>query len=411
LDVQYGVGRQEVTNGHLIFEGEATMKLASRMNRLGTETAFEVLVRARSLEAQGKEVIHLEIGEPDFDTPQNIVEAGVAALRGGWTHYGPSAGLPELREAIAREITRSRGLPCQPEQVVVTPGGKPIMFFVILALAEEGDEVIYPNPGFPIYESMINFVGARPVPIPLREEREFRFDVEEFRSLITPRTRLVIINSPHNPTGSVLDKEDLQEIARLAVEHDFWVLSDEIYGRILYEGQHYSIATFPGMAERTIILDGFSKTYAMTGWRIGYGVMPEALAVHIARLMTNSNSCTASFTQRAAIEALTGPQDSVDRMVAEFRRRRDLIVEGLNALRGVSCLRPKGAFYVFPNIKGTGRSSREMADYLLYEAGVATLSGTAFGEYGEGYLRLSYANSLENLQKALERMEKALARL
>jgi aspartate/methionine/tyrosine aminotransferase len=381
------------------------------MGRLGTETAFEVLAKARALEAQGKEVVHLEIGEPDFDTPRNIVDAGVAALQGGWTHYGPSAGLPELRAAIAKHISETRGVNYTADNVVVTPGGKPIMFYVIMAMAEEGDEVIYPNPGFPIYESMINFMGAKAVPIPLREERDFCFSIDEFRSLITPRTRLVIINSPQNPTGSVLCKEDLQEIARLAVKHDFWVLADEIYGHILYEGEHHSISAFPGMPERTIILDGFSKTYAMTGWRIGYGVMPLELVPHISRLMTNSNSCTASFTQRAALEALTGPQDDAYRMVAEFKRRRDVIVDGLNAIKGITCLRPKGAFYVFPNIKGTGKTSREIADYLLYEAGVATLSGTAFGAYGEGYLRLSYANSVENIQKALKRIEAAVARL
>jgi aspartate aminotransferase len=387
------------------------MKLAARMGRLGTETAFEVLAKARALEAKGKEVIHLEIGEPDFDTPKNIVDAGVAALKGGYTHYGPSAGLPDLKAAIAKDVSDSRGIAYKPDQVVVTPGGKPIMFYVIMAMADEGDEVIYPNPGFPIYESMINFVGAKAVPIPLREEREFCFDIEEFRSLITPRTKLVIINSPENPTGSVLCEDDLREIARLAVKHDFWVLSDEIYGRTLYEGKFQSITAYPGMPERTIILDGFSKTYAMTGWRIGYGVMPDELAPHISRLMTNSNSCTATFTQRAALEALTGPQDDSYKMVAEFKVRRDVIVDGLNAIPGITCLRPKGAFYVFPNIKGLGKTSKEIADYLLYEGGVAALSGTAFGAYGEGYLRFSYANSVANIQKALKWIGAAVARL
>ncbi len=387
------------------------MKLASRMGRLGTETAFEVLAKARALEAQGKEIIHLEIGEPDFDTPKNIVNAGVAALQSGWTHYGPSNGLPELRAAIAKDVSDTRGVPYTADQVVVTPGGKPIMFYIIMAMAEEGDEVLYPNPGFPIYESMINFVGATAVPVPLREEREFRIDLDEFRSLITPKTRLAIINSPHNPTGGVLSKDDLKEIARLAVKHDFWVLTDEIYGRCLYDGTADSITGFPGMPERTIVLDGFSKTYAMTGWRIGYGVMPLELAPHISRLMTNSNSCTASFTQRAALEALTGPQDEAYRMVTEFKHRRDVIVDGLNAIPGISCLRPRGAFYVFPNVRKLGKSSREVADHLLYQGGVAALSGTAFGKYGEGYLRLSYANSVENIQKALARIKTAVATL
>jgi aspartate aminotransferase len=319
----------------------------------------------------------------------------------------PAAGIPALREAIADYIRRTRGIPVGPEHVVVVPGGKPIMFFAILALVEEGDEVIYPNPGFPIYESMIRFVGARPVPLRLRMENEFRVDVEELARLITPRTRMLILNSPANPTGGVLTREDLEAIAELCLKHDLVVLSDEIYSRILYEGEHISIASFPGMLERTIILDGFSKTYAMTGWRLGYGVMPEPLAEAVTRLMINSNSCTAAFTQIAGIAALTGPQDEVDRMVAAFRERREVMVEGLNRLPGFRCLKPKGAFYAFPNIEGTGMSSRELAHYLLEEAGVAVLSGTAFGEYGEGFLRLSFANSIENIQKALERIEKA----
>jgi aspartate/methionine/tyrosine aminotransferase len=387
------------------------MRLAERMSRLGTETAFEVLARAKALEAQGREIIHLEIGEPDFDTPAHIKAAAVRALEEGWTHYTPAAGIPALREAIADYIRRTRGIPVGPENVVVVPGGKPIMFFAILALVEEGDEVIYPNPGFPIYESMIRFVGARPVPLRLRMENEFRVDVEELARLITPRTRMLILNSPANPTGGVLTREDLEAIAELCLKHDLVVLSDEIYSRILYEGEHISIASFPGMLERTIILDGFSKTYAMTGWRLGYGVMPEPLAEAVTRLMINSNSCTAAFTQIAGIAALTGPQDEVDRMVAAFRERREVMVEGLNRLPGFRCLKPKGAFYAFPNIEGTGMSSRELAHYLLEEAGVAVLSGTAFGEYGEGFLRLSFANSIENIQKALERIEKALQRL
>ncbi|HEY8446679.1 MAG TPA: pyridoxal phosphate-dependent aminotransferase [Thermomicrobiales bacterium] len=384
------------------------MRLATRMGRLGTETAFEVLVRARALEAAGRDVVHLEIGEPDFDTPANIIEAGCHALRTGWTHYGPAAGLPELREAIANYLNRSRGTSYGPEHIVVTPGGKPIMFFTILALLESGDEAIYPNPGFPIYESMINFTGATPVPIPLREEREFALDVEELASLITPRTKLLIINSPGNPTGGVLSREDLAAIAELAVKHDLVVLADEIYSEILYEGEHVSIATMPGMAERTIILDGFSKTYAMTGWRLGYGAMPADFAEQVAKLMVNSVSCTSMAVQRAGIEALTGPQDEVRTMVDAFRRRRDLIVDGLNAIPGIRCLRPKGAFYVFPNITGTGMTSKQFADHLLNEHGVAALAGTSFGQYGEGYLRLSYANSEENLKKALERIEAAV---
>jgi aspartate aminotransferase len=387
------------------------MKLAERMGRLGTETAFEVLARARALEERGVNVIHLEIGEPDFDTPAHIVEAGVAALRSGETHYSPSAGISELRESIARFAGRRRGLTFSPEQVVVTPGGKPIMFFAILALAEKGDEVIYPDPGFPIYESMIRFVGATPVPLPLREQNGFRLDVDELASKITPRTRLLILNSPQNPTGSVLQYSELAGIAELAVRHDLVVLSDEIYSEILYEGTHISIATFPGMAERTIILDGFSKTYAMTGWRLGYGIMPVELAPHITRLVTNSVSCTATAVQRAGIAALEGPQDDVRRMVEEFRRRRQVIVDGLNQIPRLRCATPAGAFYAFPYVGDVGMDCRAFADYLLTEAGVATLAGTSFGAHGEGYLRLSYANSIPNLQTALERIEWAIKRL
>lgn len=384
------------------------MKLATRMSRLGTETAFEVLVRARALEAQGMDVIHLEVGEPDFDTPANVVEAGAQALRDGWTNYGPSAGQPDLRQAIVDYINSARGLDYGPENVVVTPGGKPIMFFTIMALLEAGDDAIYPDPGFPIYRSMIDFVGARAIPAPLREENDFRLDIDELETLITPSTKLLIINSPGNPTGGVLTRSDLERIAKLAVEHDLMVLADEIYAEILFEGEHVSIASFPGMKERTIILDGFSKTYAMTGWRLGYGVMPVELADLVSKLMVNSVSCTASAVQRAGLEALTGPQDAVKEMVAAFEKRRDLIVDGLNAIPGITCRTPKGAFYVFPNISGTGMSSKEFADKLLNDYGVAALSGTAFGEYGEGYLRLSYANSEENLKRALDRIAEAV---
>ena len=380
------------------------MRLASRMSRLGTETAFEVLARARVLEAEGMDVIHLEIGEPDFDTPENVVRAGVDALGGGFTHYGPSPGLPDVRARIAREVADTRGISVSGDNVVVTPGGKPIMFFVLLALAEHGDEVLYPNPGFPIYESMINFAGAEAVPMPLREDRDFNVDVDEVAAQITPATKLMIINSPNNPCGSVMSREELRALAELAVERDVLVLADEIYSRFLYEGEHHSITAFPGMTERTIILDGFSKTYAMTGWRLGYGVMPLELVEPISRLVTNSVSCTASFTQMAAIEALDGPQDDAHGMVAEFKRRRDLIVNGLNAIPGIRCPMPKGAFYVFPNVEGTGLGSAELADRLLQEAGVACLSGESFGEYGKGHVRFSFANSAENIQKALDRI-------
>ena len=381
------------------------LRLASRMSRLGTETAFEVLNRARALEKQGKEVIHLEIGEPDFDTPANVIEAAVGALHKGWTHYGPAAGLPDLRQTIADYVSRTRRVPVSSDEVVVVPGGKPIIFFTILALIDEGDEVIYPNPGFPIYESMINYVGGRAIPIPLREERDFSIDVKELASLITGRTKLIILNSPHNPTGGVLTRKDILAIAEAIGDRNIMVLSDEIYSRLIYEGEDFSIMSVPGFKERTILLDGFSKTYAMTGWRMGYGVMRPDLATHISRLMTNSNSCTASFTQVAGIEALRGDQSSVDKMNAEFRRRRDVFVAGLNKIKGFSCRVPKGAFYAFPNITKTGWSSKKLADALLEQAGVACLSGTAFGAYGEGYLRFSVANSLENLNKALARIE------
>lgn len=381
------------------------LRLAERMSRLGTETAFEVLNKARALERQGKNIIHLEIGEPDFDTPKNVVDAGVKALQGGWTHYGPSAGLPELRQAIAEEVSRTRKVEVKSEEVVVVPGGKPIIFFAILALADVGDEVIYPNPGFPIYESMIHYVGARAVPVKLREERDFGFDVNELASLITDRTKLIILNSPHNPTGGVLDRAQIRDIAEVIGDRNIMVLSDEIYSRLIFDGEHYSIMSVPGFQERTILLDGFSKTYAMTGWRLGYGVMRADLATHITRLMTNSNSCTASFTQIAGVEALRGDQNSVEQMREEFHRRRDVVVERLNRIKGFSCRMPKGAFYVFPNITKTGWKSKKLADAMLEEAGVACLSGTAFGDYGEGYLRFSIANSLDNLTAALDRVD------
>ena len=384
---------------------QPALRLAKRMSRLGTETAFEVLVKARALEAKGRDIVHLEIGEPDFDTPANIIEAGSEALHKGWTHYGPSAGLPQLRQAIADDVARTRGVKVTPEEVVVVPGGKPTIFFLILALIEKEDEVIYPNPGFPIYESMVNFLGAKAVPIRLREERDFGMDVDELKSLITDRTKLIILNSPHNPTGGTQTERDVREIAQAIGDRDIMVLSDEIYSRLIFEGAHFSILSLDGWRERTVLLDGFSKTYAMTGWRLGYGVMRADLATHVARLMTNSNSCTASFTQVAGIEALRGDQSSVEKMCAEFKRRRDLMVAGLNKIKGFSCRLPKGAFYTFPNITGTGWKSKKLADALLEDAGVAGLSGTAFGDYGEGYLRFSVANSMENLEKALGRID------
>jgi aspartate/methionine/tyrosine aminotransferase len=381
------------------------MEFAGRMSRLGTETAFEVLARAREIEKTGKSVVHLEIGEPDFDTPSHIVDAGVDALRSGHTHYGPSAGLPELRETIAERIAAEGRYPgAKAENVVVTPGGKPVLFFSVLACAEEGSEVIYPNPGFPIYESAIDFVGAKAVPLPLLEKKGFRVDLADLAARITPKTRMLILNSPANPTGGVLTREDLEGIAGLVRGKPIWVLSDEIYSKILYSGEHASIASLPGMAEQTCLLDGFSKTYAMTGWRMGYGVMPKALAQHMTRLMTNVNSCTASFTQVAGVAALRGPVEPVQSMVREFRARRDRIVEGLNAIPGFSCVNPDGAFYVFPNTGALGIPSAELARRILDEAGVAVLSGTAFGKHGEGYLRLSYANSIPNIEEALRRI-------
>jgi aspartate/methionine/tyrosine aminotransferase len=382
------------------------------MSRLGTETAFLVLAKAKALEAQGREIIHLEIGEPDFDTPKNIREAAKRALDEGWTHYNPSPGYPDLRKAIAEDINTRRKVKYYDwENVVVTPGAKPIIFFSLLATVNHGDEVIYPNPGFPIYGSVINWIGAKPVSMPLREENDFRMDIDEFKKLVTKKTKYVIINSPQNPTGGVLTRDDLKAISEIALERRFWVLSDEVYCNIVYEGTHHSLIEFPGMEEIMILLDGFSKTYAMTGWRAGYGLMPKELAKWVAQLQTNSNSCVNSFVQRACLEALKGPQDEVDRMNAEFKRRRDVIVDGLNDIPRFHCLRPRGSFYVFPNIKEFKIKSQAMEDFLMNEAGVAALTGTSFGSYGEGYIRFSYANSVENIQKALDKIKKAVAKL
>ena len=388
------------------------MRLASRMERIGTETAFEAAARARALEATGRDVIHLEIGEPDFDTPRNVSEAAARALLDeGATHYTAATGIQPLREAIVADVKRWKGIDTTPEQVVVTPGAKPIMFYAMLAIVDDGDEVIYPNPGFPIYESMARYVGGSPVAAPLREANDFRMDVDEVASLITPRTKLLVTNSPHNPTGSILTEDDVRRLAELAVEHDLVVLADEIYGRLQYEGEPLSIATLPGMAERTITLDGFSKTYAMTGWRMGYGVLPEWLAPSFSRLVINSVSCTNAFAQHGAIEALTGPQDEAEAYRAEFIARRTLMVDGLNRIPGVTCRMPHGAFYAFPNVTTFGHSSAEIADHLLYDAGICGLAGTAFGRHGEGYLRFSYANSRDNLARALERVAESLRKL
>jgi aspartate aminotransferase len=385
------------------------MKFADRMGRLGTETAFEVLARARRLEAAGRDIVHLEIGQPDFPTPEHVVEAAVRALRDGHHGYTPAPGLPEIREAVAEHVSPRLGAPVHPDEVVVTPGAKPILFYTFLAFVEPGDEVVYPNPGFPIYESMLDFVGATRVPLPIGAANGFRLDVDLLESLVTDRTRLLILNSPANPTGGVVPREDLARIAAICRRHDVVVLSDEIYSRILFEGRHASIAAEEGMRERTILLDGFSKTYAMTGWRLGYGVMPKEAAARFARLMVNSNSCTANFVQRAGVAALLGPQDGVDRMVAEFARRREAVVAGLSSLPGFRCERPAGSFYVFPDVSGTGARSSDLADRFLEEAGVACLSGTCFGAHGEGYLRFSFANSVENIREGVERLRASLA--
>jgi aspartate/methionine/tyrosine aminotransferase len=374
------------------------------MERLGTESAFEYLTKAKQLEAQGREIIHLEIGQPDFPTAPHICEAAYQAMQAGHTGYGPAAGLPELQGAIAHHISQTRDLTVDPEQVVVMPGAKPVIFFTILALVDAGDEVIFPDPGFPIYESMVNFVGARAVPLPLRESMDFRFQSEDLRTLVSPQTKLLILNSPQNPTGGVLTPQDLAEIATLAQAYDFYILADEIYARILYEGHHHSIASLPGMQERTILLDGFSKTYAMTGWRLGYAVAPVAIAQKLTQLMINSNSCTCSFNQWAGVAALEGDQTFVAEMVAEFRRRRGAIVTGLNQIPGLSCRWPGGAFYAFVNVSQLPLDDKALADYLLTKAGVAVLPGSSFGAQGKGYLRLSYANSLGNIERALEQM-------
>ncbi|HEX8218825.1 MAG TPA: pyridoxal phosphate-dependent aminotransferase [Chloroflexia bacterium] len=387
------------------------LRLADRMARLGTETAFEVAARARALEAQGRPIIHLEIGEPDFDTPTHVRQEAQRALDEGYTHYSNSTGILELRQAIAEYAGRNRGLKFDPANVVVTPGAKPIMFYAIMALVEEGEEVIYPNPGFPIYESMINFLGGTAVPLQLSERNDFRIDLDELERKVSDKTRLIIFNSPHNPTGGVLTRDDLKAIAEFAVRHDIMVLADEIYSEIVYEGEHHTILSFPGMEERTILLDGFSKTFAMTGWRLGYGIFPPEMIPHVSRLIINSVSCTSTFSQRAAIAALNGPREEVDAMLKAFGERRELVYEGLNKIPGLRCNRPAGAFYAFPNITDTGMQSRAYADYLLTEADVAVLPGTSFGAYGEGYIRISFANSADNLREAMRRIEQANLRL
>lgn len=384
---------------------------AKRVIGLGTEKAFEVLAKCKELEAQGKDIIHLQIGEPDFDTPHNIIEAGVDALRNGYTHYTPNSGMFEVKDTIAEYVKKYKNIDTNRDEVVIVPGGKPIMFFTILALIEEGDEVIYPNPGYPIYESLIRFVGGVPVPMPLIEKNDFRVDIEDLKQKITSKTKMVILNSPANPTGGILTEDDMRQIADLIRGKGIFVLTDEIYSRIVYEGEPVSIATMPDMKDYTIILDGFSKTYAMTGWRLGFGIMHKEIAKKVDRLIANSTSNTAAFTQLAGKEALEGPQTDIDNMVKEFRRRRDFIVERLNSIDGITCKKPQGAFYVFPNITGTGLTSVELADYLLEEANVAVLDGVSFGEYGEGHIRLSYATSMENIEEALNRIERALKKL
>jgi aspartate aminotransferase len=385
------------------------MHIANRINRLGTETSFVVLAKARELEAQGRDIIHLEIGEPDFDTAPNIIAAAKKALDDGFTHYGPAPGLPEFRKTIAEIEGKRRNMKFEPNEVVVCPGAKPVMFYAIFAAVDPGDEVIYPNPGFPIYESCIELAGGIPIPLVLKEEKGFRFDIEDLKKLVTPKTRMIIINSPQNPTGGILTEDDLKGIADIAVKNNIIVLADEIYGRICYDGfVNHTIAALPGMRERTIILDGFSKTYAMTGWRLGFGIMPAEFAAVCSKLQTNVPSCATSFIQIAGMEALSGPQDWVDNVVKEFKQRRDLIVDALNTMPGFKCLKPLGAFYVFPNITATGMDSRTLADKILYEANVACLSGTSFGKYGEGYLRFSYANSMQNIEKAMDRIRKVL---
>lgn len=386
------------------------IEFAQRMSTLGTETAFEVLARARRLEAQGKHIVHLEIGEPDFDTPPHITEAGIKAMRDGYTHYTPAAGIPEARQAVADYMSRTRGVTFEANQVVIVPGSKNVLLFAMLALVNPGDEVIYPDPGYPIYESIAKFIGATLKPIRLREDHDFRFDLDEFRSLVGPRTRMVILNSPHNPCGSILERADMEAIAEIVLGSNAYVFTDEIYSRILYEGTPFSIASVPGMRERTVILDGLSKTYAMTGWRIGFGVMRTDLVDKMSQLMINSSSCAAGFSQIATIAALSGPQDSVDRMVSEFRARRQVIVDELNHIDGVSCRLPKGAFYAFPNVSAVDTDAKRLATFLLDEGGVACLSGTSFGDGGRGYLRFSYANSQDNIREGMRRVREALVR-
>ncbi len=388
------------------------MKYASRIHHLEPEGAYYVLARAQSLEASGRKIIHLEIGQPDFDTFDNIKFAGIKAIHEGLTRYTPPNGMRSLREVIAEDAGHRHGMDIHPDQVVVSPGAKPNLFFPTLALVEPGDEVIYPNPGFPTYEAMIRVAGGTPVPVPLLEENNFSFDLEAFNHLVNDRTKLVILNSPSNPTGGVIPRADLEQIAAAAQRHNCWVLSDEIYARIVYDNANVpSIAALPGMLERTIIVDGFSKTYAMTGWRLGFGIMPKELADKVQLLLTHSVGCTAHFVQVAGIEALTGPQEQVYRVVEEYQHRRDVIVEGLNSIPGVTCQRPQGAFYVFPNFKSFGCTSTELADLLLDNAGVAVLPGTSFGEYGEGYLRLVYSNSIENIELAMHRIRQVVQSL
>ena len=385
------------------------MPFANRTNHLKPEGAYEVLARANQLEAAGKEIIHLEIGQPDYPTFENVSMAGIAAIRDGMTRYTSTSGMPSLREAIAEQASQQRGIEIHPEEVVVSPGGKPNLFFPTLALIEPGDEIIYPNPGFPTYEAMIKVAGGVPVAVPLLEQNQFSFDLEAFDRLINQKTKLIILNSPSNPTGGVIPSADLEHIALQAKHFDCWVMSDELYTRIVYDGlEAPSIASLPGMKERTIIVDGFSKTYSMTGWRLGFGIMPEELAKRIGLLLTHSIGSTAHFTQYAGLEAITGPQDMVDLMVTDYQRRRDAVVDGLNSLPGIVCQKPQGAFYVFPNITGTGMGSSEFADLILEKAGVALLPGNSFGKHGEGYLRISYANSLENIQKALKKISSIL---
>jgi aspartate aminotransferase len=382
---------------------------AKRMESLEIETGFEMLAKARLLEKQGKEIVHLEIGEPDFDTPRNIKDAAIKAINAGYTHYTPSAGMPEFKRVIADYVSRTRNIPVTPEEVVVTPGAKPIMFFSMLALVDPGDEVLYPNPSFPVYESLINFVGAKAVPIPLVEENDFGLDPKYIEKLITDKTKMIIINSPENPTGGILSRQQLKVIADcISNRSDVFVLADEIYSRIIYEGRHESITQFSGMKEKTILLDGLSKTYAMTGWRLGYGVMRRDLAQKMGQLMTNSNSCTSAFTQMAGIEALKGSQKEPERMIEEFKRRREVMTNGLNKISGITCKKPVGAFYAFPNIEKTGMNSRQFGEHLLNKAGVAALPGVNFGKYGEGHVRLSFANSVENIKKALDRIASSL---